>query len=107
MVALASKDWYEGVKEPVTITFYPNNVASSSRGDASVTVDLSDLPSHSYMDDLAEKAKEHNMPTDDHFAAYNALRISFMRDRKERRQLLSIRFLAMAVYGEFLQADRD
>lgn len=97
---MASKDEYESPGDPVSVTFYPKNVASSSKGDTSVTADLSTVPRHLYTDELGEKAKDAGMPIEEHYSAYVALRISFMDSKEERRQLLACRLLSLATYGE-------
>jgi E3 ubiquitin-protein ligase HUWE1 len=99
VVSLASKEDFESPGDPVTISFYPKNAASSSKGDASVTMDLSGLSQHMYADELAEKARDSGMPVEEHFSASIALRISYMQDRKERRGLLAARLMAMAAFG--------
>jgi E3 ubiquitin-protein ligase HUWE1 len=100
LVAIASKDVFDLAADPVTISFYPKNVASSSKGETSVTMDLSDIPRNLYPDELAERARASGIPIEAHYSAFVTLRISFMQDREERRQLLAARLLAAATYGE-------
>lgn len=83
--------------EPIPLTFYPQ---SSSSKEASITLNLSTILEHNYVDELADKATITGMPLEDHFTAYNLLRIRFMR-RAEKQQLLACRLMATATFGTF------
>jgi len=84
----------------------PRNVLANGP----VTLDLGDMVK-TYEGDLRDRltilAEENTMPADDQLVALNKLRLLVMvKDREKRRQLLTIRLLASAIYGELENAPR-
>lgn len=95
-VQLASLASIKPPSTKINVQYYPEEGSRSSI--SSLDLDASDLQTP---DQIAEVAEKHKIPVDDQLGLLHRARLlTTIDDRTSRRQLLTIRYLALATYGK-------